>query len=126
MDGSSDKYFPFNTRYFYYDSAINYVNDNFIDIYKQEEVNRKHLIPVKNFITKHIAISHTFRDYLIEEGKSVGLVAVSGSLSIKVVSENAVEKMYQKIYDRVDSLIKKLPSTDFLEEEIDKVFSKEK
>lgn len=68
IDGNSDKDFPFNTRYFYYDSAVNYVNDTFIDIYKQEEVNKKHLIPVKDFIAKHIATSRTFKDYLIEEG----------------------------------------------------------
>lgn len=122
LNDDSEKDFPFNAAYLYYDSPLGYVNDGFIEVYKIEAQNRKHLTPIKTFLARKIATSEGFRKYLFEESKAVGLIAASGSLSIKVVKENALELIYKSIYDRIHSFIKTLPDEDFIQKEIEKRF----
>lgn len=122
LNDNSEKEFPFNASYLYYDSPVGYVNDGFIEIYSQVAEVKKHLSPVKSFLAKKIARSDQFRNFLFEESRAVGMVAQSGSLSIKVIREGALERVYDNIRKRVDSLVKGLPDEDYYENEIEKRF----
>ncbi len=122
VNDNSDKDFPFNSVYLYYDSPLGYVNDGFIEVYKKDSEAKSHLSPVKSFLARKIAGNESFRNYLFEESKAVGMVAQSGSLSIRVIKEGALEAIYENIKKRIDSLVRSLPREDYFESEIEKRF----